>query len=58
MISDYNVERIVYISCKPTSLVRDLEVLLDRGYKVERAVAIDQFPWTGNVEVIVKLCRV
>ncbi len=56
-IIDYNVERIVYISCKPTSLVRDLEVLLDRGYKVERAVAIDQFPWTGNVEVIVKLCR-
>lgn len=57
-IIDYNVERIVYISCKPTSLVRDLEVLLDRGYKVERAVAIDQFPWTGNVEVIVKLCKV
>lgn len=56
-IIDYNVERIVYISCKPTSLARDLEVLLEGGYRVERAVAIDQFPWTGNIETIVKLCR-
>ena len=55
-IIDYNVERIVYISCKPTSLARDLEVLLDSGYRVERAAAIDQFPWTGNIETIVKLC--
>ena len=55
-IIDYHVERIVYISCKPTSLARDLEVLLDGGYRVERAVAIDQFPWTANVETIVRLC--
>ena len=46
----YGVDRIVYISCKPTSLVRDLEVFLDNGYQVERAVAVDQFPWTANVE--------
>ncbi|MDE6218934.1 MAG: methyltransferase domain-containing protein, partial [Lachnospiraceae bacterium] len=51
-IIDYNVERIVYISCKPTSLARDLDVLLDRGYRMERAIAIDQFPWTGNIEVV------
>lgn len=55
-IIDYNVERIVYISCKPTSLARDLEVLIDQGYRVERVVAVDQFPWTGNIETIVKLC--
>lgn len=55
-IIDYNVERIVYISCKPTSLARDLELLLDRGYRVERAVAVDHFPWTANIETIVKLC--
>ena len=49
----YGVERIVYISCKPTSLVRDLEVFLENGYQVERAVAVDQFPWTANVEVVI-----
>ncbi|MDE6846897.1 MAG: class I SAM-dependent RNA methyltransferase [Lachnospiraceae bacterium] len=48
----YGVEHILYISCKPTSLVRDLEVFLARGYEVERAVAVDQFPWTANVETV------
>ena len=51
----YGVEHILYISCKPTSLVRDLEVFLERGYEVKRAVAVDQFPWTANVEVIIKM---
>lgn len=54
-IIDCSVDRLVYISCKPTSLARDLEVLLDNGYRVERAVAIDQFPWTGNVETVAQL---
>ena len=49
-ILNYGVERIVYVSCKPTSLVRDLESFYAAGYQVERAVAVDQFPWTGNVE--------
>ena len=53
----YGVERIVYISCKPTSLVRDLEVFLENGYEVEKAVAVDQFPFTGNVETCVLLSR-
>lgn len=48
----YGVEHILYISCKPTSLARDLEVFLGRGYEVERAVAVDQFPWTANTEVV------
>lgn len=51
-IISYGVERIVYISCKPTSLVRDLGVFLASGYRVERAAAVDQFPWTGNTEVV------
>lgn len=54
-IIDYKVERLVYISCKPTSLVRDLEVFLEHGYEVVRAVAVDQFPWTANVETCVLL---
>lgn len=51
----YGVEHILYISCKPTSLARDLEVFLERGYEVNRAVAVDQFPWTANVETVVML---
>lgn len=51
----YGVDKLVYISCKPTSLVRDLEVFLDSGYVVERAAAVDQFPWTANVETVVLL---
>ena len=51
-ILKYAVEQIVYISCKPTSLARDLEVFLANGYHVVKAVAVDQFPWTANVETV------
>ena len=54
-IIGYGVENILYISCKPTSLVRDLEVFLDRGYAVRRWAAVDQFSWTGHVETVVSL---
>ena len=53
----YGVDHIVYISCKPTSLVRDLEVFLENGYRVDKAVAVDQFPWTANVETGVLLSK-
>lgn len=53
----YGIEKLLYISCKPTSLARDLEVFLENGYVVERAVAVDQFPWTANVETCVLLSR-
>lgn len=56
-IIGYGVERIVYISCKPTSLARDLESFLEGGYRVERAVAVDQFPWTANVETVCLLAK-
>lgn len=56
-IIGYGVERIVYVSCKPTSLARDLEAFLAGGYTVERAVAVDQFPWTANVETVVLLSK-
>lgn len=44
--------RMLYISCKPTSLVRDLEKLQEHGYVVERACCVDMFPHTANVETI------
>ena len=53
----YGVERIVYISCKPTSLARDLESFLEEGYRAERVVCCDMFPWTGNIETVCLLSR-
>ena len=54
-IIDFGVDRIVYISCKPTSLARDLEVLQAKGYQVEKVCAVDMFPETGHVETVVSL---
>jgi tRNA/tmRNA/rRNA uracil-C5-methylase (TrmA/RlmC/RlmD family) len=56
-IIDFSVDRIVYISCKPTSLARDLEVLQEKGYKVERVCAVDMFPGTVHVETVVLLSK-
>ncbi|MDY4839372.1 MAG: methyltransferase domain-containing protein, partial [Lachnospiraceae bacterium] len=54
----YNVQRMVYISCKPTSLARDLEVLQARGYEVQRIACVDMFPGTVHVETVVLMSRV
>ena len=54
-IIEFGVERMVYISCKPTSLARDLVVLQERGYRVEKGGAVDMFPSTGNVEVVIMM---
>jgi 23S rRNA (uracil-5-)-methyltransferase RumA len=56
-IIDYGVEQMVYISCKPTSLARDLEMLQDSGYRVVKACCVDMFPWSANVETVVKLSK-
>ena len=53
----YGVERILYISCKPTSLARDLEVFLARGYQAERSTMVDMFPGTVHVETVILLSR-
>lgn len=52
-ILGYGVEQILYISCKPTSLARDLPAFLEAGYRPVRGVSVDQFPWTANVETII-----
>ena len=57
-IIGYGIEKLVYISCKPTSLVRDLEVFLESGYVVEKAVAVDQFPWTTGIETLAVLKKI
>ncbi len=54
-ILHYGVDTIVYVSCKVTSLARDLEMIQAKGYKVVKAVAVDQFAHTVHVEVITLL---
>ncbi len=56
-IISYGVEHILYISCKASSLARDLEVFLAGGYEAVRCVPIDQFPWTTGIETMVLLSR-
>ena len=53
----FNVPRIVYISCKPTSLVRDLQVLRAHGYELERACSVDMFVGTYNIETCCLLVK-
>ena len=56
-IIGYGAERMVYISCKPTSLARDLDLLIRGGYRVERVKCVDMFPQTVHVETVCLLCR-
>ena len=56
-ILDYGVENIVYISCKATSLARDLEMIQARGYRVVKCTAVDQFCQTVHVETVVLLSQ-
>ena len=45
-------KRIVYVSCGPDTLARDLKYLRKKGYRVEKGVGVDLFPWTGHVETV------
>ena len=54
-ILSYGVRHILYISCKATSLARDLPVFFEAGYHARRIALVDLFPGTGNVETICML---
>ena len=56
-IIDYGVENMVYISCKPTSLARDLQIFMARGYRVEKICCVDMFPNTYHIETVVLLSQ-
>ena len=56
-ITNFGVERMVYIACKPTSLVRDLEMLQGRGYEVKRIGGVDLFPGTYHTECLAWIQR-
>ena len=56
-ILNYGVDKIVYISCKMTSLARDLEMMQLAGYRVEKMTAVDQFCETVHCETVVLLSQ-
>ena len=56
-IINFNVDEMVYVSCKPTSLMRDLLVFREAGYEVKRACLVDMFPGTVHVETVCLLGR-
>ncbi|MCL2621400.1 MAG: 23S rRNA (uracil-5-)-methyltransferase RumA, partial [Defluviitaleaceae bacterium] len=51
----FGAKKIVYVSCKPTSLVANLPAFLEGGYKVGKIQCVDMFPRTANVEVVMEL---
>ena len=51
-------ERIVYVSCDPGTLARDIKRLSELGYEFREATAVDMFPWTKHVETVALLSKV
>ena len=51
-------ERIVYVSCNPSTLARDLKYLAANGYNLDKVQPVDLFPWTEHVECVVLMSRV
>lgn len=52
-----NPKKIIYISCNPFTLARDLEYLCQRGYEAKKIAGIDLLPWTKHVETVVLLSK-
>ena len=50
-------QRIVYVSCNPSTLARDLKYLTEHGFEVKEVQPVDMFPWTGHVEATILMTR-
>lgn len=50
-------QRIVYVSCNPSTLARDLKYLTEHGFEAKEVQPVDMFPWTGHVETVVLIER-
>ncbi|MFV0239258.1 MAG: 23S rRNA (uracil(1939)-C(5))-methyltransferase RlmD, partial [Lacrimispora sphenoides] len=56
-VSKASPDKIVYVSCDPATLARDIKVLSDLGYEFVEGTPVDMFPWTGHVEAIIMMTR-
>ena len=50
-------KRVVYVSCDPSTLARDLKILEEKGYKTEKVQPVDMFPYTSHVETVCLMSR-
>ncbi len=57
-IQELSPKRIVYVSCDPATLARDVKLFEEKGYKTQKAIPVDMFPRTGHVETVVLMSRV
>ncbi len=51
------IQKIVYLSCQPATLARDLSIFKEQGFNLDKAQAFDMFPQTGHIETLVTLSR-
>jgi 23S rRNA (uracil1939-C5)-methyltransferase len=51
-IAASGVPRVIAVSCNPTTFARDARTLVDAGYRLTEATPIDQFPWSGHLELV------
>lgn len=56
-VADMGTPRVVYVSCDPGTMARDLAYLSGRGYRTEEVQPVDMFPWTRHVEAITRIIR-
>jgi 23S rRNA (uracil1939-C5)-methyltransferase len=54
-VSNAGIKHIVYVSCNPETLARDLRSFIKKKYKVSAISPVDMFPWTEHVEVVILL---
>ncbi len=51
-------EKVVYVSCNPTTMARDIKYLVENGYKVKEVQPIDMFPHTSHIECVVRIQKI
>ena len=56
-VAEAGTERIVYVSCNPSTMSRDVRYLGELGYQVQKVQPVDLFPWTVHTETVVLLSR-
>ena len=56
-LASMGIEKIVYVSCNPATLARDMEIMRDLGYKLGAVQPVDMFPGTYHVEAVTLLER-
>ncbi|WP_250277421.1 23S rRNA (uracil(1939)-C(5))-methyltransferase RlmD [[Clostridium] colinum] len=56
-IVEFDANRIIYISCKASSLAKDLKIFIENGYKIDKLEMMDMFPRTYHIETIVLLYK-